>query len=222
MRLSYWLVMFVSLAMLALAAVSGRHVAARHKLWKTITKLEAEMRTLGPIVEETRSDLPALAYSEVCEVGKTKVPRLDFVHVKYQWAACVLRTTDWSAITVHDAPVEILEGVTIAVRVAANRRDTLGWWEAVLAPRSELATRVTLAIFDVAASRITRVIETPSRTIGIAIPVQDQRRRHVIIEIDGGMRMLVWQFAPGRQPLDEEFLINWALQVQFEPAKSPD
>ncbi len=215
MRPTYWLAIFVSLAMLVLTGFMGSYVVGRHKLWRTITKLEAEMRTLGPIVEEIRSDLPDLPYSEVCEVGKTKVPRMEFVEVKYQDSMCLLRTDDWSAITVHDAPVENPKEATIAVRIEASHRESLGWWEAALAPASELATRLTLAIFEYATSRITRVIQTPTRTIGIAIPVQDQRRRHVLIETDAGTQLLVWQFAPGHQPLDEEFLINWALRIQY-------
>jgi hypothetical protein len=85
----------------------------------------------------------------------------------------------------------------------------------MVAPRSELAERLELTVIEYGASRITRVIRTPTRTIGIATPVRSQRKRDIIIEIDGGTRMLVWQFAPGRQPLDEEFLINWALRIQY-------
>jgi hypothetical protein len=193
----------------------GSYVASRHKLWRTITSLEAEMRTLGPIVEEARSDLPALPYSEVCEVGETKVPRMNFLYVKYQWAACVLRTESWSAITVKDAPEEILGGLTIAARVAASSREAIGWWEAMVAPKAELAKRLEFAIFEYGTSRLTRVIRTPTRAIGLATPVRSQRKRDIIIEIDGGTRMLVWQFVPHGQPLDEEFLIDWAMKIQY-------
>lgn len=215
MRFRYGLVIFVALGLLVLAVLTGRYVVGRHTLWKTITKLEAEMRTLGPIVEETRSDLPLLPYSEVCEVGKTKVPRMSFSYVKYQWAACVLRTEDWGALTVHDAPEEVPGRFTIAVRLEANRREALSWLEAMTSPRSELEARLVFAIYEYGTSRITRVIRTPTRTIGIQIPVLDQRKRHVVIEIDGGARMLMWQFSPARQPLDDEFLIDWALKVQY-------
>lgn len=215
MRLKYVAAIFVSIALLALAIVSGIHIYARHTLWNSITKLEAEMHTLGPILEEARLDLPPLPYSEVCEVGKTRVPRLDFQYVKYQWTACVLRTADWSAVTVDDAPVEVPEGVTIAVRVAANRRESLGWWEAQLATKSELVRRLSLAVLDYSTSRITRVIRTDTRTIGIAIPVQDQRKRHIILETDGGRRMIVWQFSQAQRPLDEEALVAWVLQIQY-------
>ena len=215
MRFSYGLVIFVTLGMLVLVVLTGSYVAGRHKLWQTITKLEAEMRTLGPIVEESRSDLPSLAYSEVCEVGTTKVPRMEFVQVKYQGSMCLLRTDDWSAIRVRDSPEEIPGDLTIAARTAERSREALGWWDAMVAPRSELAKQLELTIFEYGGSRITRVIRTPTRTIGLATPVLSQRKRDVIIEIDGGKRMLVWQFGPGSRPLDEEFLINWALRIQY-------
>jgi hypothetical protein len=214
-RLTHVAAIIALLGLLAFTLIVGGFVAARHKLWRAITKTETELRTLGPVVEETRADPPALPFSDVCEVGSTKVPRGNFVQVKYQAGMCLLRTVDWTAMTVHDSPVEVFDGVTIAVRVADNGRPPLGWWEAMRTPSSELGRRLVLAVVDVGSSRIMRVIRTPTRTIGIATPVKNQQKRDVFIEIDGGTRMLVWQFVPGRRPLDEEFLINWALQVQY-------
>lgn len=201
--------------MLVLAVLTGRYVVGRHKLWKTITTLEAEIRGLGPVVEESRADVPSPPVDGLFEVGATKVPRNEFVQIKFQGSACLLKTEDWGAITVDRTPAEIPQGVTIAVRVDAIRRSSLGWWDALRESRANLAMRLAIAIIENNVSRITRVVRTPTRVIALATPVRDQKKRDIIVEIDGGQRMLLWNFYPVRGELDEEFLIDWALKVQY-------